>query len=165
MEAHSQIDWSTVWATIVLTLIISTPIAYVVGVLTIIHTPRLVQYLDKRNLLKRAKTKKQALGVFNLVKSFRDGTRDRYPFYIILASGAIICAMTASTLLLIIAIQNGGLYPISFGYVLVALMAVLVLLFAALLLALIYDTARQIERFDAYKLEFEKRWGSVHSSE
>ena len=158
MDAH---DWVSV-----IVMLISIPIAYFMGILTNLHAPRFGQFLDRRKLLKQAKTKKQALVVFNRIKSFRDGTRDRYPFYIILASSAIICATIASTLLLMISIQNGGLlYSISIGYIEVALIAIIALLFAILLLVGLYDTARQIERFDAYKIEFEKRWGSVNSSE
>jgi hypothetical protein len=165
MEAHSQIDWSTVLLTIALTLIISAPITYAIGVLTILHTPRLVQYLDKRKLLKRTKTKKQALVEFNRIKSFRDGTRDRYSFYILLASYAILLAIMSSTLFVIFSIQSGNVYPVSIEYGAVALVATLALFPAAVLPVVIYDTARKIERFDDYKLEFETRWGSVDSSE
>ena len=51
------------------------------------------------------------------------------------------------------------------GYVIIAIRAVISFLFALLFLAAIYDTARQIERFDAYITEFETRWGSVDTSE
>jgi hypothetical protein len=103
--------------------------------------------------------------VFNRIKSFREGTRDRYPFYIILASSAIICAMIALTLSVILVNQIYLLYSISSGGVIVALLAAIFFLMSILLLIGIYETARQIERFDAYKVEFETRWGSVDSSE
>jgi membrane protein YdbS with pleckstrin-like domain len=73
--------------------------------------------------------------------------------------------MVALTILLTLVIQIDSPYYISFRDVIVALTAVIIFLFAVLLLIGIYDTARQIERFDAYKLEFETRWGSVDSSE
>ncbi len=165
MEAHSQIDWSTLLVGIILGIPVTIVITYVISIVAILHAPRLGQFLDRRKLLKRARTKKQALEVFNRVKSFRDGTRDRYPFYILLASSAIICVMVALTILLTLVVRIGSLYSISDGDVVVALTAVIIFLFAVILLIGIYETARQIERFDAYKLEFETRWGSVDSSE
>jgi uncharacterized membrane protein len=41
----------------------------------------------------------------------------------------------------------------------VFLLALIAALMTVALLAGIYETARQIERFDDYKAEFEKRWG------
>jgi hypothetical protein len=165
MEAHSQIDWSTLLVGIVLGIPITIVITYVISIVAILHAPRLAQFLDRRKLLKQTKTKKQALAGFNRVKSFRDGTRDRYPFYILLASGAIICATVALAILSTLAVQVGSISSISSGDLIVGLTAVIIFLFAVVLLFGIYETARQIERFDAYKLEFETRWGSVDSSE
>jgi hypothetical protein len=166
VEAHSHIDWPT----LLVGIIIGIPISYVIGMVAILHAPRFVQFLDRRKLLRKTKTKKQALMVFTRIKSFREGTRDRYPFYIILASSAIMCALLASTLLLVLLIQAGGLNSvsledISFGDVIVAILAFFAIFFAVILLLAIYETARQIERFEAYKVEFETQWGSVDSSE
>jgi hypothetical protein len=157
MEPLSHIDWPTLLAGVVLGI----PITYIIAILAGVHTQRLVQFLDKRKLLNRTKTKKQALDAFNRIKSFHEGTRDRYPFYILVASVAIICAMTGSVLLLIIAVQNGGLYPLSAGYAFVAALAAIALLFAVLLLTVISEVSRRLERFDDYKIEFEKQWGSA----
>jgi len=157
MEVFSHIDWLT----LLVGMIIGIPITYFIGMLAILHAPRLVQFLDKRKLIKQTKTKKQALEVFNNIKSFREGRRDRYAIYIILASCAIICAIIASTLFLIISIQNGDQYPISIGYGIVVLFAVAAISAAVVFLSAIYETARQIDRFEDYKVEFEKRWGSI----
>jgi len=157
METLPHIDW----ATLLVGMFLGIPITYVIGMLANIHAPRLVQFLDQRKLLKHAKTKKQALLVFNRIKAFREGTRDRYPFYICLASGAIICAIVASTLFVIIWIKNGEQYPFGNGYIVVALIAVIAVLLAAAFLFAIFETARHIERFDDYKAEFEKQWGNL----
>ena len=73
--------------------------------------------------------------------------------------------MLALTLWLTLALQISSLPSISFGDVIVGLLGLLVFLMATLLLTGIFETARQIDRFDAYKVEFETRWGSVDSSE
>jgi hypothetical protein len=98
----------------------------------------------------------QTLLVFNRIKAFRDGTRDRYPFYILLASAAVVCAIIASTLILITALHNE--FPLAIPVYLLAAIAALTML---LLLFGIYETARQIERFDDYKTEIEQRWGPI----
>ena len=144
MATFSQIDWSTLLVGIILGI----PISYGVSILATFHAHKLASFLDKRKLLKHIETKKQALLVFNRITAFHEGKRDRYPFYISLASGALICAIIASTLFIIVWIQTGGQYPFA-------------ILMAAGLLAVISETARQIERFDDYKAEFEKRWGSL----
>jgi hypothetical protein len=162
MDAH---DWVTVIVTVIVTLIIGAPITYLLGIAASLHAPRLAQFLDRRKLLKETKTKKQALVEFNRIKAFYDGTRDRYSFYILIASWSILCAIAASTLFVIFSIQSGNVYPISPEYGAVVLVATLAVCLAVILLAVIYDTARKIEQFDAYKIEFEKRWGSTDSSE
>jgi hypothetical protein len=82
METLSHIDWPT----LLIGMFLGIPITYGIGIVAILHAPRLAQFLDRRKLLKKTKTKKQALVVFSRVKSFHEGTSDRYPFYIILAS-------------------------------------------------------------------------------
>jgi hypothetical protein len=161
MEFLSHLDWPTLLVGVLLGI----PITYGIGIVAILHAPRFTQFLDRRKLLKRTKTKKQALVVFNRIKSFHDGTSDRYPYYIILASCAIICSMLALTLWLTLALQIRSLPSTSFGDVIVGLLGLIAFLMATLLLIGIFETARQIDRFDSYKVEFETRWGSVDSSE
>jgi hypothetical protein len=110
--------------------------------------------------MKKHKTRQQALVVFNRIKAFREGKRDRYAFYMLLVGAAIISALFASTLILIISIQVHE-YPISIEYGIVALLAVVAFLLALIFLTTLYETARQIERFDDYKAELEKRWGPI----
>jgi uncharacterized membrane protein YhaH (DUF805 family) len=148
------------WWGVVITLIVGIPVAYGIALLAHLHAPRLAHLLETRKLLKKHKTRQQALVVFNRIKDFREGKRDRYPFYMVLMGAAIISAILASTLLLIISIQVHE-YPISIEYGIVALFAVIAILFAIIFLTTIYETARQLERFDDYKAEFEEKWGPV----
>jgi CHASE2 domain-containing sensor protein len=147
---------SQFWLGVIVTVVVGVPGAYGIGILANMHTPRLVRFLESRKLLKKHKTRQQTLLVFNRIKAFRDGTRDRYPFYILLASAAVVCAIIASTLILITALHNE--FPLAIPVYLLAAIAALTML---LLLFGIYETARQIERFDDYKTEIEQRWGPI----
>ena len=149
-----------VWVGLILTVVIGLPGAYLMGVLASLHTPRWSEYLQNRKLLKTRKTKQQALLTFNRIKDFREGKRDRYPFYIQLGTGSVLCAVFASTMILIISNQVLE-YPVAVEYLTVAALAAVGIASSLILLAAIYETARQIERFDDYKAEFEQRWGST----
>jgi uncharacterized membrane protein affecting hemolysin expression len=52
-------------------------------------------------------------------------------------------------------------FPISVEYAIVLLLAIIAILFVLIFLSSIYETSRQLARFDDYKAEFEKRWGST----
>ncbi len=133
---------------------------YVAAVLGGMHTSRWANFLNNRKLLKTQKSKQQALQVYNRIKAFHEGKRDKYPYYLLLASGAVMCAILSSTLILIISIQNNE-YPVSVEYGIVALFAVMFIALGMVFLGAIYETARQIERFDDYTKEFEERWGPI----
>jgi hypothetical protein len=148
------------WLGVIITLIVGFPGAYVIGLFANMHAPRLAHFLESRKLLKKTKTRRQALAGFNRIKAFREGRRDRYTYYMLLASGAQICAIFASTLFLVISIHSYDI-PISIEYLIVLLFAVIAVLLMLLFLTAIYETARQIDRFDDYKAEFEKRWGPI----
>jgi Na+-transporting NADH:ubiquinone oxidoreductase subunit NqrE len=75
----------------------------------------------------------------------------------ILASSAVCCCTLAATLVLVDVIRQDFSFEIRVVLGLLALMAVLMTIAA---LAGIYEHARQIERFDDYKKEFEARWGA-----
>jgi len=156
MEALSRVDWLT----LILGIILGIPVAYVIGILAHMHAPRFVRYLESRKLLKTHKTRQQALLIYSRVKAFHDGTRDRYAFYIVLAIGSVVSAILGSMLLLIIFTQNRDL-PIPVEYGVILILATLAFLIAALSAIAIYNTARQIERFDDYKAEVEARWGPI----
>ena len=152
-------DLSSVhWLELVIGMFLGIPVAYLVGILAHMHAIRFGHFLDNRKLLKKAKTKQQALLIFNRIKAFKEGRRDRYPFYMILSSSAVCCSIIAATLILIDVIQQDFSFEIRMILFLLALIAVLMTITC---LAGIYEHARQIERFDDYKAEFEKRWGAT----
>jgi hypothetical protein len=90
------------WAGVIVTLIVGIPVAYVIGLFANMHAPKLALFLESRKLLKRANTRKQALVAYNRIKDFRENRRDRYPYYMLLASAATMCAILAAVLLLMI---------------------------------------------------------------
>jgi hypothetical protein len=156
MEALANVDWLT----LVLGIILGIPVAYVIGVLAHMHTPKFVHYLESRKLLKTHKTRQQAIAVFNRVRSFHDGRRDRYAFYIICAVGSVLSGLVATICFTVFFNQVHDI-PISIDYAFFLLLAVVGTLVAVILLEGIYETARQLERFNDYKAEFEARWGAV----
>ncbi len=76
----------------------------------------------------------------------------------ILASAAVSCAIIASTLILIACIRHDFFMETR---IILILFASIFLIMTVSLLAGIYETSRQIERFDDYRIEFEKRWGMI----
>jgi hypothetical protein len=144
------------WLGVIITLIVGIPGAYLIGILANLHTPRLIEFLDRRKLLKTHKTKKQALRVFNRIKNFRSGKRDRYPFYIIVSAAGVVSGVAASSIV-VIAVLMPDLWWES--RTVLFLFAVLVAILSFICFAGIYETARQIERFDDYEAEFKKKWG------
>src|ERR1700730_4199049 len=148
------------WIGLVLTLVIGLPGAYIMGVLGNLHTPRWSRYLQSRKLLKTHKSKQKALLVFNRIKDFHEGKRDKYPFYILLASGAIISTTLGFILILLVLIENHDI-PVAPEYGIILIISAGAFVIAAVLLTSLYETARQLERFDDYKAEFEQRWGSI----
>jgi uncharacterized membrane protein YvlD (DUF360 family) len=137
-------------------MFLGVPVAYLVGILAHMHAIRFGRFLDNRKLLKKAKTRQQALVVFNRIKAFKENKRDRYPFYLICASSAVICAIISSTLVFVCIDLE---LPLDKRL----LLSCFVFMFAVIsfvLVAGIYETARQIERFEDYEKEFKERWGT-----
>ena len=98
--------------------------------------------------------------VFNRIKSFHERRADRYAYYILLSTGSVLSALFASVFFNILFNHIHDI-PIGIDDAVVLLIATVAVLVAVLLLAGIYETARQLERFDDYKKEFEQRWGPI----
>src|ERR1700681_2102425 len=109
------------WWGVIITLIVGLPGAYVMSVFAHMHAPRFNQFLESRRLLKKTKTRKHALQLFNRVRDFKTGKRDRYAFYILSGTAAIVCSIFASTLFVIFSVHSGDKYPISIEYGMVLL--------------------------------------------
>jgi membrane protein DedA with SNARE-associated domain len=77
----SNVDWTTLILGAALGVLFGAPVAYLIGILSNMHAIRFMQFRDNRKLLKKAKTRQQALLIFQRIKAFREGKRDKYPFY------------------------------------------------------------------------------------
>jgi hypothetical protein len=140
-------------------VIVTIPLTIISGFFVNRLQRRFDALLDARNSARVRRSRQQALRSYMRIKAFHDGTKDRYPYYLLLASVAVVCAITASTLILITVFQNE--FPLAIPFAVFVLLAALASLVMLLLLTGIYETARQIERFDDYKAEFEQRWGPI----
>jgi membrane protein implicated in regulation of membrane protease activity len=139
--------------------VISLVLAVPMGIASIMLTPRLLSYLEKRKLIKARKTKEQALQIYNRIRAFREGRRDKYAFYILLGSVAVLCAVAASTIIIVVLLVSPEII------VLWLVTAFMLALMSVFFLVALYETARQLERFDDYKKEFEERWGPLSESD
>jgi len=142
----------------IITLILAIP----VGVMSHVLGHRFLGHLEKRKLVRGNATRQQAIQMYNLVKSFHNRTRDRYPYYLLLAGSAVICAVVSSTSIILIVLINPdmNIYPSPLGTVLLVL-AVLFALLPVLLMVSLYHTSRQLDRFENYKAELEQQWGPI----
>src|SRR5271166_5869818 len=66
---------------------------------------RVDTYLDKHKLIKSRRSKEQALAEYKRIEAFRNGTKDRYPYYIFLSAGAMIFAIGSATCLILTALK------------------------------------------------------------
>jgi hypothetical protein len=142
----------------IITLALSVP----VGVLTNLLTPRFSLYLEKRKLIRANATRQQAIRMYNRVKAFHNGTRDRYPYYLQLGGWAVICAVASSTcIILIVLIKPELLRPIGPSAFVLLVLAAVFATFSVLLMAGLHGVSRQLDRFDDYKAELERQWGPI----
>jgi hypothetical protein len=136
-------------------------LAIPLGIATNLLTPRVVSYLDKRRLIKTGKTRKQALLIYNRIRAFQEGRRDKYPYYILLSGTAALFGIASSMIVTVVLFSSP-----SFELTVLSLLVALILaMLAVASLAGIYETARQLERFDDYKREFEERWGPLNEDD
>ena len=121
----SHVEWTTLILGAAVGIVLGMPVAYLIGILSNVHAIRFMQFRDNRKLLKKAKTRQQALLIFDRIKAFKEGKRDRYPFYMTLASSAVCCCTLAATLVLVDVIRQDFSFEIRVVLGLLALMAVL----------------------------------------
>jgi hypothetical protein len=139
-------DWS-----LLLGLALSVPLSIIANILT----PRLIAYLERRRLIKTNKTREQAQRIYERIKDFREGKRDRYVSYLLLATCAIISSIVGATLVLVLISV-----PASFDARMTGGLCVfLAFLFSAIFLISIYTTADRIANFDSYERQHKKLWG------
>jgi hypothetical protein len=145
--------------------IIGIVLAVPVGVMSHVLGQRFSAHLEKRKLVRGDATRQQAIRAYHRIKSFHNRTRDRYPYYLMLAGWAVICAVGSATCIILIALIKpdiqllGPVEPVGPLVVVLLVLAVAFALFAVLLMLTLYATARQLDRFDDYKAELEQQWG------
>lgn len=127
--------------------------------------PSVDAFFEKRKLTKFRRSKEQELANYKHIEAFRNGTRDKYPFYILLATSAVICAIGLASCLVLFFIKYNFLPLVVKYYGLpdlpnpLLLMAFVFGIVAVFFIAVIAATARQIERFEQYQAEIRKKWG------
>jgi hypothetical protein len=143
--------------------IIAVILAFPVAVMGHLFGHRLLLNLERRKLVKGDATRQQAIQAYNRVKSFHNRTRDRYPYYLLLAGSAVILAVASSTCIILIVLINPDIPMIPFTPVtlLLFLLAIGGALLAVLLMVGLYQTSRHLDRFDDYKAELEQQWGPI----
>jgi hypothetical protein len=144
--------------------IIGAGLAIPLGVISNLLTERIRRDLEKRKLVRGDATRQGAIRAYNQIKSFHNRTRDRYPYYLLLAGWAVIFAVASSTSIILLALMNPDLSasaPVAGSVFFLLLSAILFGILAVLLMATLHGTARQLNRFDDYKAELERQWGPI----
>ena len=149
--AGGHIDWGVITSVVSLVLVIP------LGIASNLLTPRLLAYLEKRKLIKSNRSKEQELANYKRVEAFKNGTRDRYPFYILVATAAVISSIGSATCLVLLALQNWNVFD--FCNPVLLFLAVLLPVLAILFMIVIAETARHIEQFEQYQAEIRRKWG------
>jgi UDP-N-acetylmuramyl pentapeptide phosphotransferase/UDP-N-acetylglucosamine-1-phosphate transferase len=149
--SSGHIDWSLIASVVSLVLVIP------LGIASNLLTPLLIAYLQKRKLVKTNRSKEQELANYKRVEAFKNGTRDRYSFYILAAVAAVISSVGLATCLVLLALQNWNLFDHLNPVLLI--LAVFLGVFAVLFMDVIAETARHIEQFEQYQAEIRRKWG------
>ena len=151
---HHMQMWSIDWGTVLLSI----PLGIASGIASNLLTPRLLRFLENRKLIKRTKSKQQALQHYERIKALREGRQDKYAYYVLLAGLSVLSAIASSTIFICIFISP----PFFELFVVWLLTALLLALLSVIFLAGIYETSRRIIQFDRYKAELEEQWGPIN---
>ncbi len=143
--------------------IISLVLAIPLGIATNLLTPRLVDYLGRRKLIKTTNTKEQELKAYQQVKDFKNGKRDKYPFYLMLATLCICFELAASALalsgLISLPILSEDFFTAEPMRVILGVFTFCFFVFGIVMLLIIRSTERRLENFQEYTAEVRKKWG------
>jgi hypothetical protein len=145
-------DWlGVIW------FVLSFPMGVAAGVAAILFVPRLTRFLENRKLIKTNKSKQQALQHYRHIKALRDGSKDKYAYYILLLGLSVLSSTVASTIL----ISTFIFAPLYNVLLILLLFALVVALLSVVFLAVMYETSRRIKQFDRYKAGLEEQWGPL----
>ncbi len=81
--------------------IVALVLAIPLGVAANVLTPRLLASLEKRKLVTQGRNREQELRTYRHIKALREGKKDKYPYYMVLASSSVLCGVISSTLVLL----------------------------------------------------------------
>jgi amino acid permease len=155
--ASGKIDWGIVgFVFSIVALVLSVPL----GIASHLLAHRFLAYLEKRKLIKSNRSKEQEIANYKRVEAFKNGTMDRYPYYILLATAAVISAVGSATCLVLVILKywNAFDFP-DFPLLLTLLLTFPFGVFAAVFMVVIAETAKHIEQFEQYQAEIRKKWG------
>ena len=155
--ASGKIDWGIVgFVFSIVALVLSVPL----GIASHLLAHRFLAYLEKRKLIKSNRSKEQEIANYKRVEAFKNGTMDRYPYCILLATAAVISAVGSATCLVLVILEywNGFDLP-DFPLLLTLLLTFPFGVFAAVFMVVIAETAKHIEQFEQYQAEIRKKWG------
>jgi hypothetical protein len=160
MDASATIAGHIAWGIVGLlatigAVILAIPLSIVGNLLT----RKVDAYLEKRKLIKFNRSKEQELANYKRVEAFKNGTRDRYPYYILLATAAVISAVGSATCLVLVILKYWDVDFPSFPFVLAPLFTFVFAIFALVFMVTIAETARHIEHFEQYEAEIRNKWG------
>jgi hypothetical protein len=143
--------------------IVSLVLAIPLGIATNLLTPRLVDYLGRRKLVKTTRTKEQELRAYHQVKAFKLGVRDKYPFYMITATLCICFELAAATLalsgLVSLPISPDDFLTVHPARAILGILTGGLFMLGIVFLIIIPSTERRLEHFDEYTAEVRKKWG------
>jgi membrane protein implicated in regulation of membrane protease activity len=137
--------------------VLSFPMGVAAGLAAILFAPRLLRFLENRKLIKTNKSKQQALQHYQHIKALRDGSKDKYAYYMLLLGLSVLSAIAASTII----ISTFIFAPLYEVLLILLLFAFVVALLSVIFLAAMYETSRRIKQFDRYKAELEGQWGPL----
>jgi MFS family permease len=152
-----HIDWGLVGLLATIgAVILAVPLSIVGNLLT----RKVDAFLERRMLTKTNRSKEQELANYKRVEKFKNGTRDRYPYYILLATAAVISALGSATCLILVILKYWDVsdFP-SVPLLMASLFAFLFGILAAAFMSVIAEIARHIEHFEQYQEEIRKKWG------
>lgn len=155
--ATGKIDWGIVgFVFSIVALVLSVPL----GIASNLLAFRFLAYLEKRKLNKSNRSKEQEIANYRRVEAFKNGTRDRYPYYILLATAAVISAVGSATCLVLVILKYWDVFDFpSFSLLLALLLAFMFGVFAVVFMVVIAETTRHIEQFEQYQVDIRKKWG------
>ncbi len=80
-----------------------------------------------------------------------------------LAGWAVICAVASGTNIILIVIINPDIQYIAVPgpSAILVILAIVFAFFAVIFMLSLYETSRQLERFDEYKADLERQWGPM----